>query len=179
MEALAQAVGLCREKALVRQQLYRWLAFNIVAGNADSHLKNISFLVDASGIRHAPAYDLLCTAVYETRAMAEERAAWPEVALTIPLEHANTFATVTRADVIAAGRILGLAEATAERQLDALLAAVSAAAERLISEIAADSGREAATSPSAEAARAHIEGELRMLRAIRHIVIRDMTERLA
>jgi hypothetical protein len=34
-------------------------------------------------------------------------------------------------------------------------------------------------SPSAEAARARIQGEMRMLRAIRHIVIRDMAERLA
>lgn len=178
LDTLAQAVELCREKALARQQLYRWLAFNIVAGNADNHLKNISFLVDASGIHPAPAYDLLCTAVYETRAMADERATWPDVALTIPLQHANTFAAVTRADVIAAGRVLGLTEATAQRQLDALTTSVAAAAPRLIAEIA-DSVRAAEASPSTEAARAYIEGEMRLLRAIHHVVIRDMTRRLA
>jgi serine/threonine-protein kinase HipA len=179
LDTLAQAVGLCREKALARQRLYGWLAFNILAGNADNHLKNISFLVDASGIHLAPAYDLLCTAVYDTRAMADERAVWPEVELTIPLERANTFATVARADLIAAGRALGLAEATAQRQLNALLATVPAAAERLIGEIEAASARDAAASPSAETARAYIQGEVRMLRAIHQIVIRDMAERLA
>lgn len=179
LDALAQAVGFCREKALARQQLYRWLAFNIIVGNADNHLKNVSFIVEASGIHLAPAYDLLCTAVYETRAMADERATWPDVALTIPLQRADTFRTVGRADVIGAGRVLGLTEATARRQLDALITAVSAAADRLIAEIAADSARAAAASSSAEAARAYLEGETRLLRAIRHTVIRDMTQRLA
>ena len=179
LDALAQAVALCREKALARQQLYRWLAFNIIAGNADNHLKNISFLVDASGIHLAPAYDLLSTAVYDTRAMADERAVWPEVALTIPLERANTFAAVVRADVVAAGRVLGLAEATAQRLLDALLATVPAAAARLIAEIEAGSVRDTEASPAAKAAGAQIPGEVRMLRAIHRIVIREMAERLA
>lgn len=179
LDTLAQAVALCRERALARQRLYGWLTFNILVGNADNHLKNISFLVDTSGIHLAPAYDLLCTAVYETRAMAVERSVWPEVELTIPLTRANTFAAVTRADVIAAGRALGLAEATAQRQLDALLATVPAAAERILGEIEAGSARDAEASPSAEAARAYIQGELRMLRAIHHIVIHDMAERLA
>jgi serine/threonine-protein kinase HipA len=96
-----------------------------------------------------------------------------------PLEHANTFATVTRADVIAAGRVLGLTEATARRQLDALIAAVATAAQSLIAEIAAGNTGDARASPSAEAARAYMEGEMRMVRAIHHIVIRDMTGRLA
>jgi serine/threonine-protein kinase HipA len=179
LDTLAQAVRLCRERALARQGLYRWLAFNILAGNADNHLKNISFLVDASGIHLAPAYDLLCTAVYDTRAMAAENAMWPEVALTIPMERANTFATVTRADVIAAGRVLGLTEATAQRQLDALLTTVPAAAQRLVREIEAASARDAEASPSPEAARSYIPGELRMLRAIEHIIVREMAQRLA
>ena len=55
----------------------------------------------------------------------------------------------------------------------------SAAAQRLIAEIAADSVRAAEASPSAKAAPAYIEGEMRLLRAIHHVVIQDMTRRLA
>lgn len=54
-DALAQAVGYCRSKIAARLQIYRWLVFNVLIGNGDNHLKNISFLVDTSGIAVAPA----------------------------------------------------------------------------------------------------------------------------
>ena len=50
MDALVAAVDQCRSKAAARMQLYRWLVFSLLVGNGDNHLKNISFLVDASGI---------------------------------------------------------------------------------------------------------------------------------
>lgn len=108
LETPAQALALCRAKGETRQRLYQWLVFNILVGNADNHLKNISFLVDSSGIRIAPAYDLLCTAVYDTRAMARERATWPDVPFTLSLRDGKTFANVTRAHVLDAGRALGM-----------------------------------------------------------------------
>lgn len=39
--------------------LYDWVLFSIVVGNADAHAKNISFFVGPNGIRPAPWYDLL------------------------------------------------------------------------------------------------------------------------
>ena len=46
-------------------QLLKWLLFNIVIGNNDSHSKNLAFLQTEEGIRLAPFYDLLSTSVYK------------------------------------------------------------------------------------------------------------------
>ena len=47
------------------EQLLKWTAFNILVGNADAHAKNISMIWDVNnGIKLAPFYDLLSTAVY-------------------------------------------------------------------------------------------------------------------
>lgn len=178
LNTLVQAAELCRERAVARQHLYRWLVFNVLVGNADNHLKNISFRVDGSGVHIAPAYDLLCTTVYETRAMANESSTWPETAMTIPLGDAATFGKVTRTHVVAAGRALGLAKTTAERLLQDLAKGVQAATERLMAEIQRETNDMVAASPDPKAARAHVEGEMRMLRAVQHIVLREMTGRL-
>lgn len=57
--------------------------------------------------------------------------------------------------------------------------AVPAAAETLIAEIEAGIARDTDASPAVEAARAYIQGELRMLQALRQIVIREMAGRLS
>ena len=64
---------------------FAWLVFNFMIGNGDNHLKNISYKVDAGGIRIAPAYDLLSTAAYGTRAFAPGGAHRPHSALAIPI----------------------------------------------------------------------------------------------
>lgn len=46
-------------------QLLKWLIFNLVIGNNDSHSKNLAFLQTGDGIRLAPFYDLLSTSVYK------------------------------------------------------------------------------------------------------------------
>jgi serine/threonine-protein kinase HipA len=46
-------------------QLLKWLIFNLVIGNNDSHSKNLAFLKTGEGIRLAPFYDLLSTSVYK------------------------------------------------------------------------------------------------------------------
>ena len=50
--------------------LQRWVMFNYLIGNADAHAKNLSVLVDATGFRLAPFYDLLCVRAYGDVAMA-------------------------------------------------------------------------------------------------------------
>ncbi len=67
---LARCFGLARRycstpvKAL--DDLLRWTVFNALAGNADAHGKNLSFLHTTGGqVELAPAYDLVCTAIYE------------------------------------------------------------------------------------------------------------------
>jgi serine/threonine-protein kinase HipA len=46
-------------------QLLKWLIFNLVIGNNDSHSKNLAFLQTGDGIRLAPFYDLLSTSIYK------------------------------------------------------------------------------------------------------------------
>jgi serine/threonine-protein kinase HipA len=46
-------------------QLLKWLLFNLIIGNNDSHSKNLAFLQVGEGIRLAPFYDLLSTSVYK------------------------------------------------------------------------------------------------------------------
>jgi serine/threonine-protein kinase HipA len=50
--------------ALDKQRLLQWLVFNTVIGNNDAHGKNISLLLSQNGVRLAPFYDLLSTAIY-------------------------------------------------------------------------------------------------------------------
>lgn len=46
-------------------QLLKWLVYNLVIGNNDSHSKNLAFLQTEEGIRLAPFYDLLSTSIYK------------------------------------------------------------------------------------------------------------------
>ena len=46
-------------------QTGKWLIFNLVIGNNNSHSKNLAFLQTEEGIRVAPFYDLLSTSVYK------------------------------------------------------------------------------------------------------------------
>ena len=170
IDTLQQAVLLCRSRAAARRQMFLWLLFNVLVGNGDNHLKNLSFTVDADGVDVAPLYDLLCTAVYDTRALADQKARWPATSLALPLGNAQTFGSVRRADLVAAGRSLGLAQPTIEREINRMLRQIQIAADKIIDEIEADE----AAMPKHHGAR-----ELRLLRAIRKIVLAEMCRQLA
>jgi serine/threonine-protein kinase HipA len=49
-----------------RLALLQWVIFNVLIGNADSHAKNLTILLNDPGPRLAPFYDLLCTKIYES-----------------------------------------------------------------------------------------------------------------
>ncbi|MDO9404384.1 MAG: HipA domain-containing protein [Polaromonas sp.] len=51
-------------------RLQQWVMFNYLIGNADAHAKNLSVLVDQTGFRLAPFYDLLCVRAYGDTALA-------------------------------------------------------------------------------------------------------------
>lgn len=176
---LADALGYCRARAAARLQMFRWVVFNVLVGNGDNHLKNMSFLVDAGGINVAPAYDMLCTAAYDTGALAGPGGRWPNSALAFSLGDAGTFAAVTRDHLLDAGAALGLAHRTAVRELDRMVLALPAVAEKLAQAIPAEQEARAAACPDPAAARAHFGGELLLLRAARSIVLADMCRQLA
>lgn len=179
LATLAAAVRHCRFLAAARLQLFRWIVFNVLVGNGDNHLKNISFLIGHHGIEIAPAYDLLSTAVYETRAIAAERASWPSVALALTLDDASTFDQIRRSHLIAAAAALGLAAQTAQRELERMAEALPRQADRLIDAIQSDTQRAIEGSPDPAAARAPVEGEMRLLRTVRHLILKDMLDRIA
>ncbi len=53
------------QPAKARLQLLRWLVFQVLLGNTDAHAKNLSFYMTAAGPVQAPAYDLVCGALYK------------------------------------------------------------------------------------------------------------------
>ncbi|MCK5842136.1 MAG: type II toxin-antitoxin system HipA family toxin [Candidatus Sabulitectum sp.] len=55
----------CTEPILERDQLLKWLVFNLLIGNSDAHAKNLSILFHPDGkVELAPFYDLVCTMSY-------------------------------------------------------------------------------------------------------------------
>ena len=138
-----------------------------VAPDGATHRRHI---VDACQL--LSHYDLLSTGVYLTRACADDRAIWPGVELAIPVPNAAVFADLTFAGVVQAGVALGLSQAASERVLQRMLNSVLAQADAAIADIERDN---AALPP----ALGHVlAGEMRLLRAIRHVVVQDMVARL-
>jgi serine/threonine-protein kinase HipA len=182
--SLEQAAEQCREKAAARLALFDWLLFNVLIGNGDNHLKNLSFIVDAAGVHIAPAYDLLSTAAYDTRAIANEKAHWPESRLAIPLGEAPEFGEVRRSHLVANARALGISAATAQRNLDRMLKIVLGKADLLIEEIKIDHARrialdQALPGSQRDTLNAALGAEMRLLNTVRHIVLADMVRGLS
>jgi serine/threonine-protein kinase HipA len=175
LESLVNVIGFSRASAATRLRLFSWLVFCIVVCNGDSHLKNLSVLVGADGIRLSPHYDLLSDGVYETESYSNKRR-WPDLAeFTAPVAGVKRYAEFTRAHLLAAGQALGLATRTATRLLDAIVGNIAQEADWLIKQVEAENAQMLHEHPELSATFA---GELKCLRAIRHIVIAEMTTRL-
>jgi len=170
---LAELANCCTAPAAARLRLYAWLVFNMLTGNGDAHLKNLSFLVTRRGIELSPCYDLVSVAVYGTRAFGKDK--WPASQLAWPLNGKNTFATLTRDDMLDAGAAMGIGREAANRLLDAQVTRIQEAARALALRIEHENVALAAAQPALAATFA---GELRCLRSITEIVIGDMAARL-
>jgi len=110
IETLNKVITKCRTRSMARLRLFEWIVFNVLVGNGDNHLKNISFMVSEEGIDIAPTYDLLSTAVYSTLAIAVDpaRAIWPKVDLALALPGATKFCDVSRQVILDTGKAFGL-----------------------------------------------------------------------
>ena len=173
LESLRALALATRNRVQARVGLFRWLVFNVIVGNDDSHLKNLSFFARPDGYALAPHYDLLSTAAYRTRAIAQDRAKWPDVDMAFPLPGARTFGEVTRPALVDAGGALGLNAATASRIVRELVARIPAAFQSLKVEVQTIQ----AARPPALAGLTAIE--TRTLGAIECIVVRDTLARIA
>jgi serine/threonine-protein kinase HipA len=166
VETLVRCIERCSQPALARQQILQWVIFNLLSGNADGHLKNLSFRVSAQGIQLAPFYDLVATECY--RAGPKSAPRWPHRELGVRVGNAHTFAEATPADVLAFAADLGTNRRAAARALAEMTARIRPAADALIAEF------EMLVIPKALRG-----GQLRALRQIWHIVIRDMLGRIS
>lgn len=160
VDTLARIAVACRRDAMTRLALWRWSVFNLLVGNGDAHLKNLSLFIDDDDVRLAPHYDLFSTSVYR------EASRWGDAELVTPIARATTFGAVTRVEAIGFAEALGIPARVAIRQLDALLARIRHEAPRRLE--AYEQGATGAVEP----------GEARLLRQILHGPLRDMLEAL-
>ena len=174
METLAALANACRSPAVARARLFDWLVFNVLVGNSDAHLKNLSFLVSHEGIQLAPHYDLLSTATYDTPAF--DKRGWPtHTTLAWPIADVQRFADINRALLLQAGATLNLAKATAERRLENLRSRVVQEAEVLYAEVETENQRLSNERPALSAT---LAAEMRCLRAILHTIIKGMVKQI-
>lgn len=124
-QVLRDAIDTTNTRAMARLDIFRWAVFNVLIGNADSHLKNLSFFVSARGYMLAPFYDLVSTVVYHTPTyQPQQQDRWPHCDLTMPVGEARQFAEISRKNMLAFGEALRLAPRGAEKLLDEMLADV-------------------------------------------------------
>jgi len=168
--ALRDVVELCRAKAPSRIALFRWVLFNLLIGNGDAHLKNISLYAGPDGYSLAPHYDLVSTGAWaRPELLSPGEPAWAQVPLTFAVGCAHLLSEVTVADVQAFAAGLGVPSGAVARSLKSLVGGILAAAGTVHAEFEARADVPAA-------ARA---GELRMLLAIRHLPLTTMVNQLS
>jgi serine/threonine-protein kinase HipA len=172
LDALVQVIERTTNKLQTRLRLFRWLVFNILVGNDDCHLKNLSFLVSHDAISLAPHYDLLATGAYHTKALAEDDGKWNQVPMAFSLPGAKTFGDVTQKAVLAAADVLGLPMLVATR----IVAEVTGRVEKEFKKLVAEHEELTKAAPAERAASAAIEG--RLLRVVQNITLPDMLKRL-
>ena len=173
IERLVELLRLTTSSAVARTRLFGWLVFNVLVGNTDAHLKNLSFLVTGRGQQLAPFYDLLCTAVYETRAFDQQR--WPHATtLAWPILGEAHLARIDRQRLLDAAEVLGIKRSSADSQLERIRGRIVEQADVLLAEAERENVELAAERPGL---RATFAGEMRCLRAIRALVV-EQAQRL-
>ena len=175
LESLAALANACRSPAVARSRLFGWLVFNVLVGNSDAHLKNLSFLVSHEGVQLAPFYDLLSVATYDSPAF--DKTGWPaHTQLAWPVLDVRHFSDIRRGLLLKAGTALNLVKGTAERLLERLRSRIVSEAEALYAEVEAENARIVHARPELAATMA---GESRCVRAISHTVIKEMARQIA
>ena len=105
----------------------------------------------------------------ETIAIADERARRPATQLAFSLGKAQSFSQLTQAHLVDAGKVIGVNEATARRELDRLVRVIPVEADKLLAGLEANMEQDWSASPDPEKTRAYAAGELRILRAVQKL----------
>lgn len=171
VDRLKQIADGCAIPVLARVALYRWLLFNVMVGNDDAHLKNISFLMTPNGPQLAPFYDLLSTAAWQTRMFDKD--GWPDgCTLAWPIGNEGRLGRLNSDILLAAGEMLGIKRATALKLITEMAQDLEKEASKLLVEVEQQNDRMSKQRPELKAT---FSGEMRAIRAIVHIIIKEMT----
>ena len=173
LATLLEVIESTRSRVTTRIGLFRWLLFNILIANHNNHLKNVSLMVGEDGASLAKTYDLVCTGVYHTEAFYNGSAKWPAIDLAIPLPNQSHYADVTRQGLVDGGAVLGLPEQICKREIDSMATRIGPELDAIIA------GIEQENTELPENTRQYHGGELRLLRAIRFVIVAQMLERIA
>lgn len=173
IDVMSNIIDACRNRLVTRWRLYDWLVFNVLTGNGDAHLKNLSFLVDPEGVNLAPHYDLLSTVCYGSRAY--DGNSWPSSStLAWPIKTVERFADLDFEGMVEAGTAMGLSRKQATERLTLMCVGILDAAKDLLSET--EDENEALSRLMGIGIT--LEGESRCLRTIVYVVIKEMVDRM-
>lgn len=129
IENLQRILGLVRNVAKTRMQLFTWLVFNTLVCNNDNHLKNLSFFVKGDSYHLTPHYDMLCTGIYGATSTP-----WLSADLVWRPEGVRTFDDVTLGSFLQIGKEIGLGEKIAHKLIQNLTKNILDVARSLIGE---------------------------------------------
>lgn len=169
VQALLDIIDRCRTAATARVALFRWTLFNILIGNSDAHLKNISLIAGAGGYELAPHYDLLSTGAWaRPELLGQGEAAFPDVAMSFPIIGAMHYQELRREHVQAFAKQLGIQTTGFNREFNRMVNGIEAAATVLYEEYETRTDMP----PGIRASQLH------MLRSIRFLPIATMCRQL-
>lgn len=161
-------MGLCRAKAPTRIGLFRWTVFNILIGNHDAHLKNLSLFVGRDGYSLSPHYDFVSTVSWARPDLVSIGPLWPDLELTHPVGNARFFSDLRRDDVFEFGAQINLPVKVIERELDRLVKQIHTAADLVYTEF-----EQRSDVPLSQRA-----SQLYMINCIRNMPIKEMVLQL-
>ena len=175
LETFGRLARACTTPAAARLVLWRWLVFNLLAGNDDAHLKNASFLVRSDELRPAAHYDLLSSVLYRTKSFAGKAGTWPRVEMPTPLPGAKTYGDVEPAVLEEAAQALEIPWSTAKRVVREVVTGVHRAWPRAQHRLANVHSAALATQPKAAK---HFAEQLRLVRLFEQAILGEMAPRL-
>lgn len=169
-EALRQVVDGIRVKAKARADIFKWVVFNILIGNGDAHLKNLSVFVSRDGYELAPHYDIVSTASWATPDLVGQGGqTWPNVNLSFRVGRAQTFAEVRADDLIEFGKAIGFPPTAANAILMKMTADILPAADSVRNEFYART----------DVPENRIAGQRRMIETIYNLPVKEMARALS
>ena len=169
IKALSDILDRCRTKARALVALFRWALFNLLIGNSDAHLKNISLIAGPGGYELAPHYDLLSIGAW-TRPdlLGQGETPWPDITMSFPIADVLHYGELRKSHVEAFANQLGIRATGFNREFNNMVGGIEAAAAALTEEF------ELRTDVPAT----HRASQSHLLRCIRYLPIAHMVKQL-